>query len=231
METEASSALISTFAHDLRAPLRSMMMTVQRIQRSQEALSAETQTKLDEILKAARRQEELISSVVEYDQAQNPGLVDDGLLQLRLAIQTACMKVESYRQAKNGTITVDLEAVPRTLVPSGIARVIEKILHNSLKFQTVDATPVVLLEASQDEGGVINVRVTDNGIGIEAAYRDVVFEPFKRLNANSEFPGSGLGLSTCRRLISSVGGSIYIDDVRTAGTSLVMRFPGTRRPD
>ena len=58
MQTDSTSAFVSTFAHDLRVPLRSIVMTVQRIQRNQEPLPLETRTRLDEILSAARRQEQ-----------------------------------------------------------------------------------------------------------------------------------------------------------------------------
>ena len=222
-ENDAASALILTFAHDLRVPLRSIVMTTQRIQRRPEELSAEIKTKLEEILVAARKQEELIAAVVEYDQSLHPGLSGDTPLALRLAIQTACMKVDAYRQARGASVTFDSEALPRVMVPSGISRVVEKVLHNSLKFQLADTTPVVRVEASQDADGRITIRVHDNGIGIESAYRMSVFEPFKRLNSAVDYPGSGLGLSICRRLLESIRGTIRIED--SLGLVLAISFP------
>lgn len=225
MPTESdTSALLLTFAHDLRVPLRSIVMTAQRIQRRPEEFSAETRSKLDEILAAARRQEELIAAVVEYDQALQPGLASDTPLALRLAIQTACMKVDAYRQACQGTVAYDADAVPKVLVPSGISRVIEKILHNSLKFHSAGSPPVVHVDVSEDSTGGITITVQDQGIGIEPVYREAIFQPFRRLNPASEYPGSGLGLSICQRLVESVGGTIRVGDL-DEGLSMVIRIP------
>ena len=143
-EEDRNSRLIASFAHDLRASLRSIMMNVQRLQRRPpEELTPETQARLDEILAAARRQEELIASVVEFDQAQYPGMGADSPLPLRIVIQTACMKVDALRQAKKGSISFDSAAVPVVLVPSLLSRAIEKVLDNSLKFNPAGQTPQV----------------------------------------------------------------------------------------
>ena len=219
----ASSALIATFAHDLRVPLRSIMMTTQRIQRTGELLNDDTRAKLEQILTAARRQEELIVSVVEYDQALKPGLAGDNLLALRLAIQTACLKVDAYRLARVGTIVFETDAIPRVLVPAGISKVVEKILHNGLKFHPLGNRPKVHVEAVDGEAGAVTIRVSDNGLGIGTAHRELVFEPFQRLNSISDYPGSGLGLSTCRRLLESIGGKIGIEG--TAGSTLAVTLP------
>ena len=220
----AASALIITFAHDLRQPLRSMVMAAQRIQRKSTEISDETREKLDEILAAARKQDELIASVVEYDQALQVG--DDSPLALRLTLQTACMKVDAFRKQKQGAIHVDTEAVPRVLAPTGLGRVLEKVLHNSLKFHAPENIPRVELEISEDEPGIVGIRVSDNGIGIEPQYREVVFEPFKRLNPASDYPGSGLGLSICRRLMDTMQGTIRLDGGRNgSGVMVSIGFP------
>ena len=222
-ENDSDPMLITTFAHDLRVPLRSIVMTTQRIQRRPEELTVETRAKLDEIIAAARRQEELISSVVEFDQSFHPGLRSDNPLALRLAIQTASMKVDAFRQAHSGTISFDSEAVPRVLVRSGIARVVEKVLHNSLKFHAPNRRPEVSIEVAEQPPGLMAMRIIDNGLGVEAAYREDVFKPFKRLNSASEYPGSGLGLSICRRLLESIDGTIQIEG--SPGAIVLLRFP------
>ena len=228
---EDHSGLLMTFAHDLRQPLRSIMMTAQRIQHGDNQLSAASKAKLDELLAFARRQEELIASVVEYDHAREAGLAGDTPLALRLAIQTACLTVDSYRKQRNGIIRFEPDAVPRVFVPAGIARVIEKLLHNSLKFHAVGGIPLVEVEASDVAPDLIVIRIDDNGLGIQPEYRATVFEPFKRLNPASDYPGSGMGLAICARLMESIGGGISIED-RGAdpGVAVVLRFPKQAGP-
>jgi len=225
----AAQALITTFAHDLRQPLRSIVMATQRIQRKAPELNEEIKAKLEEILAAARRQEELIASIVEYDQVFQTQ--PDSPIGLRLAIQTACMKIEAFRQAHRGSIQYDPEAIPRVQAPSGLTRVLEKVLHNSLKFHAPDNTPAIELEASDDCEGQIVVRVSDNGLGVEPQYREVVFEPFKRLNPASEYAGSGIGLATCRRVMETMRGTIRFEDHRNgAGSLIALSFPKGQEP-
>ena len=225
-EGDATSALVMTFAHDLRQPLRSILMATQRLQRSPEALSDEVKAKLDEIIAAARRQEELIASVVEYDQALQPGLTLDTNLALRLVIQTACMKIDSFRKVREGAIRYEPDSVPPVSAPSGLSRVLEKILHNRLKFHSPGNSPKVDVKVLEQGYDVISVRVCDDGIGIEPQYREAVFQPFKRLNPASEYPGSGMSLATCRRLMESIRGTIRFEDHQSdQGATVMISFP------
>jgi signal transduction histidine kinase len=216
------------FAHDLRQPLRSIVMTTQRIQRNTAAteLGPETMTKLDEVLAAARKQEELIASAVECEQARETGLAADTLLSLKLVLQTACLKVDAFRQSQAGTVHIpEPAAMPQRMAPAGVARVIEKVLHNSLKFHLAGAPPVVVIAISEDAAtGMIEMRISDQGLGIDPQYRQAVFEPFKRLNPASDYPGSGLGLPTSRRLIESIQ---LEDGPNGRGLTAVVRFPAS----
>jgi signal transduction histidine kinase len=200
-----------TFAHDLRQSLRTVVMQTQRIQRMGDGdVSDAVKARLDEIVAAARRQEELIASVVEFDQAGQEGGEDTLTpIPFKLAIQTACMKVEAYRkQCADSTIRFEHRAGPGCSVPSTFARVVEKVLHNALKFRERGLPAEIGIET--DSGGV--VRIVDAGLGIEPRYRETVFEPFRRLHAASEYPGCGLGLAICRRLMTAMGGEIAIED-------------------
>lgn len=225
---EDKSIPLFTFAHDLRQQLRSIMMHAQRLERQAEKLSLEDKSKLSDILTAARRQEELIASVVEYDQALHNGMEGETRMPLRLVIQTACLKVDGFRKLQEGTLLFDAASVPEMMVPSGLAKVIEKILHNALKFHSKETPPQVEIETVPDSSGSICIRVKDNGLGIERQYRDRVVEPFQRLNPGSEYPGSGMGLSTCLRLMESIGGNIRIEDhAGSSGVAVVVCIPLT----
>lgn len=215
---------IDRFAHDLRQPLRAIMVSIQQIQRQNPPLPSESLTRLDELLAAARRQEELIASVLEFDMALRDGLPADTPMPLSLILEAAVHKVEPYRKLRNGIIRVG--DCPSTFASARIAKALEKLLHNALKFQAPDATPTVYLDATADEDSPIVVRVTDNGVGIEAQYRESVFEPFSRLHPASAYPGAGLGLSICRLILESLHGTVAFEEpAGPRGALAVIRVP------
>src|SRR6187431_3057324 len=97
---------VSTLAHDLLQPLRAIVVNVQRIQRTDEAQSAEIKARLDAVLSAARDQEEVIASLVEYDSVSQENWTGDDDSPLMLSIQAACLKLDGYRKQQNGRIDV-----------------------------------------------------------------------------------------------------------------------------
>lgn len=217
------------FVHDLRQPLRAIVAAVQRIQRQQGPLSDEMKAQLSEIMGAATRQDYLIGSAVEYHSASETGLMEMGpRLPLMLAIQTACLKVEAFRREKGGTIRLPDHPTPAA-APAGLARVLEKVLHNALKFHPPGSSPEVGIELSDHGAEFVEIRITDNGVGIAPEYRESVLRPFSRLHPPSEFTGAGLGLSICARLLDTAGGGISIEaashGARAPGTCVVIRYP------
>lgn len=220
---------LAKLAHDLRQPLRSILLSVQRIQRQDSGISPETGSRLEDIISATRRQDEILTSIVEYDAAAQEGLSNDQWIGLPLAIQTACLKIELYRKQVNGSIR--LPASPsRATAPSGFPKVLEKVLHNALKFHPKGASPEVEIDVIEDEPDWTTVRVADNGVGIEIEYRESIFEPFFRLHPASEYPGSGMGLCIAVRLMGSIGGSIrVVEPAGPRGSSIAIRFPVAAR--
>jgi signal transduction histidine kinase len=69
------------------------------------------------------------------------------------------------------------------------------------------------------------VRVTDNGIGVDPAKREEVFGAFTRLHAEDQYPGSGIGLATCAKIVASYGGHIAIEDGIDGGISVAIWLP------
>ena len=80
-----------------------------------------------------------------------------------------------------------------------------------MKFVEPDVAPVIRLTAERDEDGFWCLGVRDEGIGLEADATESIFEPFRRLHGANSFPGSGLGLSICRRVVNRHGGRIWVE--------------------
>ncbi len=108
-----------------------------------------------------------------------------------------------------------------------LTQLFQNLLANALKFVRSDVAPRIEVSAAEDPRGV-TLRVTDNGIGIEPASRGEVFSVFTRLNGADQFPGSGIGLATCAKVVAHHEGQIHVEDGIAGGTSVVVWLP--RRP-
>jgi len=97
------------------------------------------------------------------------------------------------------------------------------LMDNALKYRR-DRAPVIYLSALQIED-VWVFSVTDNGIGIEPQHHEKVFEVFKRLHTQSEFPGTGIGLAVCRRVVEGHGGKIWVSSVPGQGSVFSFTLP------
>ena len=102
----------------------------------------------------------------------------------------------------------------------GVA-VFQNLIGNAVKFRRPDRPPVIHVGA-RIVGDQHELRVADNGIGIEPAYADRVFVIFQRLHTKEEYPGTGIGLALCRKIVERYDGRIWLDPDVTEGT--VVRF-------
>ncbi len=107
--------------------------------------------------------------------------------------------------------------------PARLAQVLELLLENAAKYAPEGATIVV---ADWTDGDEIRLAVGDDGPGIAPAFRESVFEPFVRLDEGR--PGSGVGLFAARRLVTAMGGRLWIEDKPSGGSQFVTALP---RPD
>ena len=104
------------------------------------------------------------------------------------------------------------------------------LLDNALKFQHPGNRPLIRISAEAPNAhGFAPISVQDNGIGIDPIYLDRVFDMFFRLHTASDFPGNGLGLTICRRVVRNHGGQILAQSAPDRGTEIVCWLPGVSR--
>jgi light-regulated signal transduction histidine kinase (bacteriophytochrome) len=106
---------------------------------------------------------------------------------------------------------------------AGLVQVFQNLLSNAIKYRGTDA-PKIRIEAEK-EGSEWVFMVTDNGLGIPPGYRQTVFGLFKRLHRN-EYPGTGIGLALCKKIIERHGGRIWIESAGRAGSIFKFTIPG-----
>ena len=106
---------------------------------------------------------------------------------------------------------------------SQLAQVFEHLIGNALKFKR-DVPPRIHASARVREHEVV-FSVSDNGIGIEPEYLERIFEIFKRLHTRDEYPGTGIGLAICRRIVERHQGRIWVESEPGVGTTFYFAIP------
>jgi signal transduction histidine kinase len=109
--------------------------------------------------------------------------------------------------------TVDIDQMPVVTVdPMQVGHLLEQLLVNAITFVPDDRRPFVRIAARRDGEDAWRVMVTDNGFGIDPAFRQEVFRLFRRLPNAMDRPGTGVGLAVCERIVGHHGGRIWVED-------------------
>jgi PAS domain S-box-containing protein len=204
-------------SHDLQEPLRTVAISAQLIERSLgNRLQAEEAGFLKEILAAAKRMSGLISDLLAYTKATKYEEGGPPLSDAAQVVNTVLENLGGTIQETGGTVIAgELPAV--AMHECRLAQVFQNLIGNALKYRGKEV-PCVQVNAGQRDGWIV-FSVTDNGIGIEPQYADHIFGLFKRLHTRSEFPGSGIGLAICQRVVEHYGGRIWLDRSAIGGGS------------
>jgi light-regulated signal transduction histidine kinase (bacteriophytochrome) len=179
------------------------------IKRHRNQLGADADQLLDYMQSASTRMEGVVAGVRKYmDIAGRPPRF--GPVDLNMTLATSLGLLEKPIAESGAVIAAD----PLPVVSADAAQMVtifEVLIGNSIKFRRPDAPPRIEISLRQ-AGDTRSVAISDNGIGIEPEYSEMVFQPFKRLKG-AEYPGAGLGLATAKLITEMHGGNIRIDKV------------------
>jgi two-component system sensor kinase FixL len=236
-ELSRSNAELQQFAyvasHDLQEPLRKIMAFGDRLQIGAGPLLDErSRDYLDRMLNAAQRMSGLINDLLAYSRITTKAqpfspvdleqVVREVLADLEVAIEEAGAEVEVGELP-----TIDAD-------PSQMRQLLQNLIGNALKFRREGVPLVVRVESQMLQGvpypgaGVRNMmqlRVIDNGIGFEQRFAERIFEVFERLHSREEYPGSGMGLAICRKIVERHHGTITASSKPGEGSVFTVIMP------
>ncbi len=115
-------------------------------------------------------------------------------------------------------------SLPKVIADSTqLAQVFQNMIINGIKFHS-DETPQICISAEKKEKEWI-FSVQDNGIGIDPQYSEKIFEVFKRLHKKDEYPGTGIGLAVCKKIVERHGGHIWVESELGKGSTFYFTLP------
>lgn len=201
--------------HDLQQPLRAIGTHAQLIQR-EHPRDNRTQEFAGVILEGVSQMNALLADLLTYSRTGNS--IEATPVNLKASLQWALLNLAKAIESSGAEVTSG--ELPEVLADEKqMVAVFENLLSNAIKFRG-DARPRVDIRGEIADG-FHTISVEDNGCGIKPEYHEKIFEPFKRLHGR-EIPGSGLGLTLCRKIIRAHSGKIWVESDGMAGT--VARF-------
>lgn len=212
--------LLYVVSHDLSEPVHVVKGFAERLARR--VRSDEEGEFCEFIVDAADRMQQLLDDLLEYARAGR-GELPRELLDPRRIVDQVVAGLGTALSRSSGKVTVG--DLPHSMVGSRLvlAQVLHNLVANGVKFVRPGIAPNVVVEGWVRDGTAV-FRVQDNGIGIDREQAERVFQPFTRLNTRDAYPGSGVGLAICRRLVERCGGSIWVEDA-AEGSCFVFEVP------
>ena len=203
-------------SHDLQEPLRAVAGYVELLKRRHsEELDPDALKYIAGAAEGADRMQKLIIDLLEFASLRKPGGRLE-LTDLNEALDKALLSLATSIHETGARITVD--ALP-TLRVHGMhmVQLFQNLVGNAIKFRSGNP-PDIRVSAAKKSGQWL-FSIQDNGIGIDPQYAERIFMIFKRLHTRLKYPGNGIGLALCKKIVESYGGTIWVESQPEAGST------------
>jgi light-regulated signal transduction histidine kinase (bacteriophytochrome) len=229
-ELARSNAELEQFAyiasHDLQEPLRMVSSYVQLLaKRYRGKLDQDADDFIGYASDGASRMQKLINDLLAYSRVGTRAKSFEEV-NLEMALAQALENLQLAIKEKNAIVTHDPLSV--AYGDSGqLTQVFQNLIDNAIKFRSEEPPRVHV--SARLEGDEFVCSVQDNGIGIAPEYPNRLFLLFQRLHTRKEYPGTGIGLAICKRIVERHGGKIWVESRPGEGSTFYFRIPTTQR--
>jgi len=223
-------------SHDLQEPLRKIRVFA-GILGKHKSLSEENRPLVDKINQSSQRMSMLIKDLLEFSRLTKSTELEKAV-DVNTVLKDVVSDFELMISETHAVISIDPLPVVKG-VPLQMNQLFYNLISNALKFTSPNRTPeikIVSRPLTYDEAAFhirkpilsntyYEISIQDNGIGFEEQYADQIFEVFKRLHGKDIYPGSGIGLALCRRIVNNHGGALYSKSRLEQGTTFYLILP------
>jgi PAS domain S-box-containing protein len=213
-------------SHDLQEPLRMVSTYAELLQRKfQGSLGTTGDEYIRFILSGAARMEQLLRDLRVFVQAS---VFDEKPLEnvdANVALDAALQDLRRAVDASGATITRG--ALPLVhLHAFQMEQLFQNLISNAIRYRAEESPRVHV--CAEPLGAQWKFSIRDNGIGVDPRYKDQIFGIFKRLHTYDDYPGTGMGLAICQRIIESNGGRIWVESEPGQGSTFLFTVPDGR---
>jgi len=210
-------------SHDFTEPLRKIQTFGDLLEaKGSNHLSEEEKDYISRMTGAAGRMQDLLDALLRYSRVETRteefrpvrlnDITKDAAGDLEIAIRNAGVQVEI---GPLPTIKGD---------PYQWLQVFQNLISNSTKYHRSEVKPFIKIYAEENEEGC-RIFVEDNGIGFDDKYLDKIFKPFQRLHGKNEYPGTGIGLAICKKIVERHDGTITAESTPGKGSTFIVTLP------
>jgi PAS domain S-box-containing protein len=209
-------------SHDLQEPLRMISSYLQLLQRRYQGKIDEKADKyIYYAVDGAARMQTLINDLLEFSRVTTRA----GELEptdSELVLNQVQSNLDLY--IKENKATVSHDPLPEVIADSTqMAQVFQNLIANGIKFHGEEAPRIHI--SAEKKASEWQFSVKDNGIGIDPQYSERIFEVFKRLHNKEEYPGTGIGLAVCKKIVERNGGHIWVESEHGKGSTFYFTLP------
>lgn len=224
-ELEQSNKDLEEFAnavsHDLKEPLRMISTFLEFLDEEySDTLDNQAKEYINHALKGSDRMKHLIEDLLEYSKTGSANFSVEEI-DLNILINEVLENLQLMISEKHVKLDI-AELPPITANKAQVSTLFQNLISNAIKY--CNKTPEVKI-AYEDSGLYYIFYVEDNGIGIDEYYRDYVFQIFNRLHSKKDFPGNGIGLAICKRIVKNLNGSIWLESKKGEGSKFSFKVP------
>jgi PAS domain S-box-containing protein len=231
-ELARSNAELERFAyvasHDLQEPLRMVTSFTQLLaQRYKGRLDADADEFIGYAVEGATRMQRLIEDLLAYSRVGSAQR-RPGRIKADAALNRAVANLRAAIQDSEAQVTA--EPLPEvTADEAQLSMVFQNLVGNAIKFRSGPGPKIQV--RSERQPGFWQFAVQDNGIGIDEKHRERIFTMFQRLHPRSVYPGNGIGLAICKRIVEGHGGRIWVESAPGQGSTFYFTLPEEQQRD
>lgn len=214
---------VNTASHDLQAPLRKVLTFSEHLKKQCASLDDKSRDYIDRMEKSTERMQTLVAGLLDYSKLSSKA-IEHSHVDLNEIASEVMDDLELNISEQKAVINIGHLPTLNT-VSHQMRQLFQNLILNALKFSQTGTPPIIDISASAKDSGTWEITFKDNGIGLDQKYAERIFNPLERLHGASKYPGTGMGLAICKKIIEQHQGTITVNSEKEKGATFTITLP------